>query len=111
MATIEHALAIGFRVVALLLEVNFLCTGDRFERLHQPGHLRRVHVLAERLQAMHNARHLEAGGKKAGQSRMHGWFVLNRYYRGLATIVPVSIKHPTLRMSWDCSVEVAHDRA
>jgi hypothetical protein len=36
MATIEHALAIGFRVVALLLEVNFLCTGDRFERLHQP---------------------------------------------------------------------------
>jgi len=101
MATIEHALAIGFRVVALLLEVNFLCTGDRFERLHQPGHLRRVHVLAERLQEMHDARHLEADGKKAGQSRMHGWFVLNRDYRGLATIMPVSIKHPTFRMPWD----------
>jgi hypothetical protein len=31
---------------------------------------------------------------------MHGWFVLNRDYRGLATIVPVSIKHPTFRMPW-----------
>src|SRR4029077_3925005 len=101
MGFIEHALALGFRVVVLLLKLSFLCTGERFERLHKPGHLRRVHVLAERLQEMHDARHLEAGGKKAGQSRMHGWFVLNRDYRGPATIVPVSIKHPTFRMPWD----------
>ena len=63
--------------------------------------LRRRIAAAERLQEMHDARHLEAGGKKAGQSRMHGWFVLNGDYRGLATIVPVSIKHPTFQMPWD----------
>ena len=52
---IEHALALRFRVVALLLKLSFLCTHERYERLHKPGHLRRVHVLAERLQDMHDA--------------------------------------------------------
>ena len=65
---IEHAWALGFRVVALLLKLSFLCTAERYERLHRPGHLRRVHVLAERLQDMHNAQRLAAGGKKAGRS-------------------------------------------
>jgi hypothetical protein len=46
---------LGFRVVVLLLKLSFLCTRERFERLHKPGHLRRVHVLAERLQDMHDA--------------------------------------------------------
>jgi hypothetical protein len=68
MDAIEHALAIGFDVVIFLLKLSFLCTADRFERLHKAGHLRRVHVLAERLQDMHDAAHLAAGGNKAGQS-------------------------------------------
>jgi hypothetical protein len=100
MDVIEHALALGFRVIALLLKLSFLSSADRFERLHKPGHLRRVHVLAERLQDMHDAEHLAAGGKKAGQSQQHAWFVLDRDYRGPARIVPVSIKHPALRMPW-----------
>jgi hypothetical protein len=100
MDAIEHALALGFRVIALLLKLSFLSSADRFERLHKPGHLRRVHVLAERLQDMHDAKYLEAGGKKAGQSQQHAWFVLDRDYRGPTTIVPVSIKHPALRMPW-----------
>ena len=75
MGYIEHALALGFRVVVLLLTLSFLYTGERFERLHKPGHLRRVHVLAERLQDMHDANYT---GKKAGQSQVHAWFVFDR---------------------------------
>jgi hypothetical protein len=100
MDAIEHALAIGFRVVVLLLKLSFLSSADRLERLHKPGHLRRVHVLAERLQDMHDAKYLEAGGKKAGQSQQHAWFVLDRDFCGRAQINPVSIKHPALRMPW-----------
>jgi hypothetical protein len=98
MDAIEHAFALGFGVVVLLLKVSFLCTADRFERLHKPGHLCRVHVLAERLQDMHDANYT---GEKAGQSQVHGWFVLDRDYCGPATIVPVSIKRPALHMPWD----------
>jgi hypothetical protein len=94
---IEHALALGFRVVALLLKLSFLCTIERYERLHKPGHLRRVHVLAERLQDMHDANYT---GEKAGQSQVHAWFVLDRSYCGPATISPVSINRPTERMPW-----------
>ena len=58
MSHIEHALALGFRVIVLLLKLPFLSTAERYERMHKLGHLRRVHVLAERLQDMHDAAHL-----------------------------------------------------
>jgi hypothetical protein len=94
---IEHALALRFRVIALLLKLPFLCTYERLERLHKPGHLRRVHVLAERLQDMHDANFT---GEKASQSQVHAWFVLDRDYCGPATISPVSINAPDMRMPW-----------
>jgi hypothetical protein len=100
MEAIEHAFAIGFDVVIFLLKLSFLCTADRFERLHKPGHLRRLHVLAERLQDMHDAAHLAAGGDKAGQSQNHAWFVFDRHYCGPAAINPVSINKPAARMPW-----------
>src|SRR4029077_13253993 len=53
MQYIEHALKLKFRVIALLLKVNFMCTSERYERLHKLGHLRQIHVFAERLQDMH----------------------------------------------------------
>jgi hypothetical protein len=96
MGFIEQALALRFRVVVFLLKLSFLCTGERFERLHKPGHLRRVHVLAERLQDMHDANYT---GKKAGQSQVHAWFVFDQE-RGPATINPVSINQPAARMPW-----------
>ena len=100
MEFIEHALELGFRVIALLLKLSFLCSDQRYERLHPRGHLRRVHVLAERLQDMHDAAHIAAGGKKGSQNRVHAWFVLDRNYCGPATINPVSIKAPAARMPW-----------
>ena len=100
MDAIEHAFAIGFEVVIFLLKLGFLSTAERSRRLHQPGHLRRVHVLAERLQGMHDANHLAKGGKKAGQPDLHAWFVLDRNYVGPATIIAVSINKPTMRMPW-----------
>jgi hypothetical protein len=109
MGHIEHALALRFRVIVLLLKVEFLCTVERYARLHPRGHLRRVHVLAERLQGMHDAAHIAAGGKKAGQSQVHAWFVLDRDYFGPATINPVSIYHPTARMPWAAQLLPAPD--
>ena len=100
MEIIEQALALGFRVIALLLKVSFLCTAERRERLHKTGHLRRVHVLAERLQGMHDAAHIAAGGKKAGQSQDHSWFVIDADYCGPATINPVSLYRPSEPMPW-----------
>jgi hypothetical protein len=67
MGFIEHALALRFRLVVLLLATSFLHTADRYQRLHKCGHLRRVHTLAERLQGMHDAAYLAGGGKKASQ--------------------------------------------
>jgi hypothetical protein len=99
MESIEHALAIEFDVIILLLKVGFLCTADRLDRLHRPGHLRRVHVLAERL-VMHDTAHLAAGGKKAAPSQVHMWAVFDRHYCGPATINPVSVNNPTLKMPW-----------
>ena len=96
MGFIEHALALRFRVVVLLLKLSFLCTAERFERLHKPGHLQRVHVLAERLQDMHDANYT---GKKGGQSQVHAWFVFDQDC-GPATINPVSIHRPAARMPW-----------
>ena len=69
MEFIEHALAIEFRLIVLLLKLQFLCTEERYERLHPLGHLRRVHVFAERIPDMHDAAHLAKGGKKAAPSR------------------------------------------
>jgi hypothetical protein len=100
MAYLEHAWALGFRLVVLLLPPSFLHSADRFERMHKRGHLCRVHVLAERLQDMHDAAHIAAGGKKAGQSQLHGWFVFDRNHRGQAAINPVSIHQPGERMPW-----------
>ena len=97
---IEHALALRFRVIAFLLKLSFLCTGKRFERLYPRGHLRRVHVLAERLQDMHDAAHIAAGGEKAAQPGVHAWFVFDRDYCGPATINFVSINVPDARMPW-----------
>jgi hypothetical protein len=100
MGHLEHAWALGFRVVVLLLSTSFLHTIQRFERPHKRGHLRRVHVLAERLQDMHDANHVAAGGKTASQSQLHAWFVFDRDYCGPATINPVSIHQPAARMPW-----------
>jgi hypothetical protein len=100
MEIIERAQALGFRLIVLLLKVSFLSTAERHERLHKTGHLRRVHVLAERLQGMHDAAHIAAGGKKAGQSQDHSWFVIDADYRGPATINPVSLYRPDERMPW-----------
>jgi hypothetical protein len=105
MGFIEHAITLRFRVIVLLLPVDFLCTADRFRRLHEPGHLCRVHVLAERLQGMHDAAHLAAGGKKAGQSQKHAWFVFDRDYRGPATVNPISLHHPDARMPWSTAMK------
>jgi hypothetical protein len=100
MGLIEHAFALGFRVIALLLKTDFPNTEERYQRLHKPGHLRRVYILAERLQGMHDAAHLAAGGKKASQSQTHNWYVFDRNYRGPSTNIAVSIKRPTERMPW-----------
>jgi hypothetical protein len=100
MGFIEHALKLEFSVIILLLGVDFVCTQDRRERLHAPGHLRRIHVLAERLQGMHDAAHLAAGGKVASQPLKHAWHVIDRNYCGPATINPVSLHRPTERMPW-----------
>jgi hypothetical protein len=100
MRIIEHALALGFRVIILLLKANFASTEERFERLHPLGHLRRVHILAGRLQDMHDAAYLAKGGKKASQSQDHSWFVLDRNYCGPSLNNHVSIKDPAARMPW-----------
>ena len=71
MSHIEHALALGFRVIVLLLKLPFLSTAERYERMHKLGHLRRVQVLAERLQDMHDAAHIAIGGKKGSQNQVH----------------------------------------
>jgi hypothetical protein len=97
MEAIEHALAIGFDVVIFLLKTQFLNADERFERLHKLGHLQRVHVIAERIQDMHDANFT---GEKASQSQVHAWFVINRNYCGPATINPVSMNKPTERMPW-----------
>jgi hypothetical protein len=65
--------------------------------MHKRGHLRRVHVLAERLQDMHDANYT---GVKASQSQVHAWFVFDRNYRGRAVINPVSIYAPEVQMPW-----------
>ena len=49
MKIIEHAWALGFRLIVFLLQTSFVHTADRFERMHKTGRLRRIHVLAERL--------------------------------------------------------------
>jgi hypothetical protein len=97
MQYIEHALALRFRGIVLLLKVDFMCTIERYERLHKLGHLRRIHVFAERLQDMHDANFT---GEKASQSQVHAWFVLDRDYCGQAAINPVSIYQPAERMPW-----------
>jgi hypothetical protein len=97
---IEHAFSLGFRIVIFLLKSDFFCTNERFQRLHMPGHLLRVYPLAERLQDMHDA---NFAGKKASQSQTHAWHVLDRGYCGPATICPVSIHAPELRMPWQRS--------
>jgi hypothetical protein len=72
--------------------------------MHKRGFLRRVHVLADRIQDMHDADHIAAGGKKASQSQKHAWFVFDRSYCGLATIIPISRKQPSAQMPWASSV-------
>jgi hypothetical protein len=67
MSHLEHAWALRFRVVVLLIPPSFLFTADRYERLHKRGHLCRVHTLAERLQGMHDEAHIASGGRVAGQ--------------------------------------------
>jgi hypothetical protein len=97
---LEQAWVLGFRLIAFLLPPSFLHSIDRFERMHKRGHLRRVHVLAERLQGMHDANFT---GKKASQSQLHAWFVFDRAYCGPATINPVSLHRPATRMPWRTS--------
>jgi hypothetical protein len=97
---IEHALALEFRVIALLFALQFLCSADRFTRLHGPGHLRRIHIIAERLQGMHDANHLAKGGPIASQSQHHCWLIFDRNYCGCAVVNPISPHVPGARMPW-----------
>ena len=97
---IEHAFKLEFRLVVLLLKLQFLSTEERYTRLHPLGHLRRLHVIAERIQDMHDAIHLAEGGKTAGQSQNHGWFVFDRTYCGPPMLSFVSINRPKTRMPW-----------
>jgi hypothetical protein len=101
MRCIEHAFAIGFELVIFLLKTSFLHTADRLERLHAKGHLRRVLVIAERLQNMHDASHVAKGGNLVSQPGTHAWFVFDAGYCGAATLNPVSIHQPSLRMPWE----------
>ena len=81
---------------------SFLCTAAQFERLHRPGHLRRVHVRpGGALQDMHDANYT---GEKAGQSQVHAWFVIDRGYCGPAMINPVSIYKPCRHFWCDCRI-------
>ena len=101
METIEHALdVLKFDVVILLLKLGFLGTAERYERLYRRGYLRRVHIIAKRLQDMHDAKHVEAGGKLASQSQDHAWFVIDRNHCGAAVFNAVSIHAPAARMPW-----------
>ena len=96
MKIIEHAWALGFRLIVLCSSV--IRAHRRPVRTHaQDGALRRIHVLAERLQDMHDANFT---GEKASQSQVHAWFVFDRDYCGPATINPVSIHRPATRMPW-----------
>ena len=97
MKIIEHAWELGFRLIVFLLQTSFVHTADRFERMHKTGHLRRIHVLAERLQDMHDANFT---GEKASQTQVHAWFIFDGDYCGPATINPVSIHRPAARMPW-----------
>jgi hypothetical protein len=97
---IEHALKLEFRLIVLLLKLQFLATEERYTRLHPLGHLRRLHIIIERVQGMHDAVHVANGGKIAGQSQNHGWFVLDRNYYGKPDLNFVSINNPTARMPW-----------
>ena len=97
---IEHAWRLGFRLLVLLLSPNFMHTTERFERLHKTGRLRRVFPLSERLQGMHDAAHVAAGGKLGSQPQTHIWLTLDAGYCGPATIVPISIQRPTECMPW-----------
>jgi hypothetical protein len=94
---VEHAFALEFRLVILLLKVGFLNGERRYKRLYSRGHLRRVYPIAERLQDMHDANFT---GEKASQSQTHGWFVFDRNYCGTAVTIPVSKNDPTARMPW-----------
>jgi hypothetical protein len=104
METIEYALdVLKFDVVILLLKLGFLCTEERYKRLHKRGCFKRIHILAERLQDMHDATHLAKGGKKAAQSGLHAWFVIDRNHCGAPGLNVVSINDPTARMPWQRS--------
>jgi hypothetical protein len=100
---LEHAWRLGYRVVIFLHEPRFLHTADRYERLHKPGHLVRYYPIAERLQDMHDAAYLAAGGEKSSQSRLHAWYVFDRDYCGPAATIPMSINDPTAHMPWQPS--------
>ena len=52
------------------------------------------------IQGMHDAVHVAKGGKIAGQSQNHGWFVFDRNYFGKPDLNFVSINDPTARMPW-----------
>jgi hypothetical protein len=97
---LEHAWRLGFRLVIFLLPPSFLHSADRFERMHARGHLRRYYPIAERLQGMHDAKHVAAGGKLASQPQIHAWCVFDQDYCGKPEIIPVSIDNPTVRMPW-----------
>ena len=97
MEFIEHALAIGFDVVVFLAKIGFLCTADRFERLHKPGHLRRVHTLAG---ATFRTCTTPRSSASAQVNRSSTRGLSSIAATAAATIVPVSIANPAARMPW-----------
>jgi hypothetical protein len=95
---ILHSLVLGYRIVILLLRLQFLTSAERYDRLYPLGRLRRVHVVTNRI-TMHDVNHLAAGGKTASQSQDHAWYVFDATYFGAPTINFMSKNNPA-RMPW-----------
>ena len=98
MRIIEHALALGFRVIVLLLKLQFTAQAERYERLHKLGHLRRVHVLAERCRTCMTP--ISRAARRPDKARITPGSCSIGTIAGPSTINPVSINRPAERMPW-----------
>ena len=91
----QHALALGIRVVVLLLKTFiFVPTRSVSSACTSPAICGASTSWPSNFQDMHDANYT---GKKAGQSQVHAWFVFDQDC-GPATINPVSLHRPTARM-------------
>ena len=101
MEIIEHAFALGFRVVILLLKAN-VPEHRRALRTAAPARPSTPRPRAGRAVTGHARRQPTSpkAARRGSQTQDHSWFVFDRNYCGPATINPVSINDPTARMPW-----------